>query len=170
VLAFTSTQLCWAFQHHSSMVNYNFIQRSPMTYSISYRIETKEKFPSYLESIIHLFRYISIKYIRFEVFFSSRTNIYGLRCSFHQRHNKPMLDVTCRLWSQHTPSTHHHCFSRTTHYISQGTVNSESIQTPSLFHILLRYSLILKFIKKCFILNLHAIPHNDKAKTRFQTF
>jgi hypothetical protein len=37
------------------------------------------------------------------------------------------------------------------------------------FHILLVYSLILKWIKSCFsLINLHTIPHNDKAKTFFR--
>ena len=37
-----------------------------------------------------------------------------------------------------------------------------------LFHILLGYSLTLKLIKLYFsLINLHTIPHNDKAKTVF---
>ena len=36
------------------------------------------------------------------------------------------------------------------------------------FHILLHYSLILKLIKYiCFLISLHTIPHNDKAKKGF---
>jgi hypothetical protein len=35
----------------------------------------------------------------------------------------------------------------------------------------LRYSLILKWIKEnIFLINLHTIPHNDRAKTVFSTF
>jgi hypothetical protein len=42
---------------------------------------------------------------------------------------------------------------------------SESIQTPDLLHILLPYSLILKWNKyNCFLINVKTIPHNDKVK------
>uniref|UniRef100_A0A4W5RRC5 Potassium channel tetramerization domain containing 4 n=1 Tax=Hucho hucho TaxID=62062 RepID=A0A4W5RRC5_9TELE len=49
-----------------------------------------------------------------------------------------------------------------------NTVHSESIQTPSFFHIVLRFSLIIKLLKLIvFLINLHIIPHNVKAKTVF---
>jgi hypothetical protein len=48
------------------------------------------------------------------------------------------------------------------------TVHSETIQTPCLFHILLRYNLILKLIKLSTPPNthtyIHTTPHNDQAK------
>jgi hypothetical protein len=51
--------------------------------------------------------------------------------------------------------------------VMKGTQHSVSIQTPSLFHILLRNSLILKLIElNVFLINLHTIHHNDKAKAQ----
>ena len=51
---------------------------------------------------------------------------------------------------------------------TQYTMHSECIQTPSLFHILLCCSFVLKLMReKKYWNNLHSITHNDKAYLYF---